>query len=170
MVPGVASESKELNSELEKGIDVIVEDWVSDICSEDASQFTDSSPPLNVNPLALSLPLGAMNISDQPTTLVVKTLLGKYSHSEWFEDKFSGFDDFLGTSLKGLEEPATKFLLAVEAKIQQRAIKDKTDKAEKSPGRKGIRELWGLFSSVNYGSTSSRRTSYGKDRALIVSQ
>ena len=37
MVPGVDSESKELNSELEKGIDAIVEDWVSDICSEDAS-------------------------------------------------------------------------------------------------------------------------------------
>ena len=37
MVPGVASESKEFNLELEKGIDDIVEDWVSDIYSEDAS-------------------------------------------------------------------------------------------------------------------------------------
>ena len=84
MVPGVALESKEFNSELEKGIDVIVEDWVSDICSEDASQFADSSPPLNVNPLALSLPLGAMDISDQPATLDVETLLGKDIYSEWF--------------------------------------------------------------------------------------
>ena len=64
MVPGVASESKELNSELEKGIDVIVEDWVFDICSEDASQFADSSPPLNVDPLAFSLSSEAMDISD----------------------------------------------------------------------------------------------------------
>ena len=170
IVQGKALESKELNSESEKGIDVIMEDWSSDFCSEDASQFIDSSPPLNVDHLAFSLPLGATDISDQPATLVVETLLGKGSYSEWFQDKFRGFDDFLGTSLKGLEEPVTKFLLAVETEIQQRAIKDKTDKTEKSSGRKGIRELRGLFSSVNYGSASSRRTSYGKDRAHIVSQ
>ena len=111
-----------------------------------------------------------MDISDQPTSLDVETLLGKGIYSEWFQNKFSGFDDFLGTSLKGLEEPATKFLLAVEAEIQQRAFKEKTDKAEKSSGRKGIRELRGLFSSVNYGSASSRRSGNGKDKALIVSQ
>ena len=69
-----------------------------------------------------------------------------------------------------MEEPATKFLLVVEAEIQQRVIKEKTDKAEKSSGRKRIRELRGLFSSVNYGSAPSRRTCYGKDRAFIVSQ
>ena len=170
MVLGVASESKELNSELEKGSDAIEEDWVSDFCSEDASQFADSSPPLNVDPLAFSLPLGAMDISDQPASLDVETLLGKGIYSEWFQNKFSGFDDFLGTSLKGLEEPATKFLLAIEAEIQHRAFKEKTDKAKKSSRRKGIRDLRGLFSSVNYGSTSSRCTGYGKDRALIVSQ
>ena len=158
IVPGRAAEYKELNSESEKGIDVFVEDWSSDFCSEDASQFTDSSPPLNVDPLAFSLPLGAMNISDQPATLVVDTLLGKGSYLEWFKDKFSGFDDFLGASLKGLEEPATEFLLAVENEIQQRAIKDKIDKSEKSSERKGIRELRGLFSFVNYGSASSRRS------------
>ena len=69
-----------------------------------------------------------------------------------------------------MEEPATKFLLAIEAELQQRAIKKKTEKAEKSSGRKGIRELRGLFSSVNYGSASSRRSGNGKDKALIVSQ
>ena len=158
IVPGKALESKELNYESEKGIEVIMEDWSSDFCSEDASQFTDSSPPLNVDPLAFSLPLGAMDISDQPATLVVDTLLGKGSYLEWFKDKFSGFDDFLGASLKGLEEPATEFLLAVENEIQQRAIKDKIDKSEKSSERKGIRELRGLFSFVNYGSASSRRS------------
>ena len=82
----------------------------------------------------------------------------------------NGFDDFLGTSLKGLEELATTFLLAVENEIQQRAFKDKIDKSEKSSGRKGIRELRGLFSSVNYGSVPARRSSYGKDKALFASQ
>ena len=170
IVPAKDSESKELYTESEKGIDVIVDDWSSDFSSENTSQFTDSSPPLNVDPLAFSLPLAATDVSDQPATLVVENLLGKGSYSEWFQDKFRGFDDFLGTSLKGLEEPATKFLLAVETEIQQRDFKDKTDKTEKSSGRKGIRELRGLFSSVNYGSASSRRSSVGKDRALFVSQ
>ena len=170
IVPAKDSESKELYTESEKGIDVIVDDWSSDFSSENTSQFTDSSPPLNVDPLAFSLPLGATDVYDQPATLVVENLLGKGSYSKWFQDKFRGFDDFPGTSLKGLEEPATKFLLAVETEIQQRDFKDKTDKAEKSSGRKGIRELRGLFSSVNYGSASSRRSSVGKDRALFVSQ
>ena len=170
IVSGRATESKEFNSESDKGIDVFVEDWSSDFCSEEASQYSDSLPPLTVDPLAFSLPLGATDISDQPATLVDDTLLGKGSYSEWFKDKFSGFDDFLGTFLKGLEEPATSFLLAVENEIQQRAFKDKIDKSEKSSGRKGITELRGLFSSVNYGSASSRRSSYGKDRALFASQ
>ena len=117
IVPGRATESKELNSESEKGIDVFVEDWSSDFCFEEASQYSDSSPPLTVDPLAFSLPLGATDIFNQPATLVVDTLLGKGSYSEWFKDKFSGFDDFLGTSLKGLEEPATAFLLAVKNEI-----------------------------------------------------
>ena len=125
IVPGRATEPKELNSEAEKRIDVFVEDWSSNFCSEEASQFSDSSPPLTVDPLAFSLPLDATDFSDKPTTLVVDTLLGKGSYSEWFKDKFCGFDDFLRTSLKGLEEPATAFLLAVENEIQQRAFKDR---------------------------------------------
>ena len=84
MVPGVSSKSKEINSELEKGVDVIVEDWVSDICSEDAFQFADSLPPLNVDPLAFSLPMGAMDISKRSATLDVETLLGKNIYSKWF--------------------------------------------------------------------------------------
>ena len=162
IVPGRATESKEFNSESDKGIDVFVEDWSSDFGSEKASQDSDSSTPLIVDPLAFSLPADASLVDD--------TFLGKGRYSEWFKDKFSGFHDFLGTSLKGLEEPATAFLLAVENEIQQRTFKDKIDKSEKSSGRKGIRELRGLFSSVNYGSAPSRRSSYGKDGALFASQ
>ena len=143
---------------------------VSDICSEDTFQFTDSSPPLNVEPLAFSLPRGVKDYSEGSATRDVEKLLGKDNYLEWFQEKFSGFDDFLGTSLKGLEKPATKFLLAVEAELQQRPIKEKTEKVVKSLGRKGIRELRGLFSSVNYGSASLRRIGNGKDMALIISQ
>ena len=84
MVSGVSSKSKEINSELEKGVDVIVKDWVSNICSEDAFQFVDSSRPLNVDPLVFSLPISAMDISKRSTTLDVETLLGKDIHEEWF--------------------------------------------------------------------------------------
>ncbi|KAM4122981.1 hypothetical protein ACB094_01G124900 [Castanea mollissima] len=55
------------------------------------------------------------------------------------------------------DKDTTKFPLAVEAELQQRAIQEKTEKAVKSSGRKGIRELNGLFNSVNYDSASSRR-------------
>ena len=170
MVLGVSSESKEINSDLEKGVDGFVEDWASDFFSEDAFQFIDSSPPLNVEPLAFSLPRDDKDNSEGLATRDVEKLLGKDNYSEWFQEKFSGFDDFLGTSLKGLEEPTTKFLLAVEAELQQRAIKEKIEQVVKSSGRKGIRELRGLFSSINYGLASSRRSGNGKDRALIISQ
>ena len=116
------------------------------------------------------MPRDGKDNSEGLVTRDVEKLLGKDNYSEWFQEKFSGFDDFLGTSLKGLEEPATKFLLAVEAELQQRAIKEKILQVVKSSGRKGIRELRGLFSSINHGSASSRRSSNGKDKALIISQ
>ena len=52
MVLRVSSESKEIILEQEKGDDVVVEDWVSDICSKDAFQYTESLLPLIVEPLA----------------------------------------------------------------------------------------------------------------------
>ena len=169
-IPSVSAECKGLIPEMDKGAEATIEDWASDFSSEDASQFSDSSTPLNVEPLAISLPLGVMDISEGSASQNEENLLGKDNFSEWFQEKFSGFDDFLGTSLKGLEEPVTKFLLAVEAEMQKRAITVQTDKALKSSGRKGIRELRGLFSSVNYGPASPRRIGNGKDRALLTLQ
>ena len=125
MVSGVSLESKEIISKQEKGDDVVVEDWVSDICSEDAFQCTVPSLPLTVEPLAYSLP---MDNGDGSATLVVKNLLGKDNYSKWFQEKFSGFDDFLGTSLKGLKEPTTNFLLAVEAAVNKGLLRKKLNK------------------------------------------
>ena len=61
--------------------------------------------------------MGVMDNCEGSTTLDVEKLLGKDNYSEWFQEKFSGSNDFLGTSLKGLEELATKFLLAIEAEL-----------------------------------------------------
>ena len=94
---------------------------------------------------------------------------GKY-HSEWFQRRFNNFDSFLGTSLEGLGDQATEFLLAVEAKLKQRAEVNKLTHGVKSSGVKGLRELKGLFSSINYGSTSARRSGTNRARVLFVAQ
>ena len=94
----------------------------------------------------------------------------KESYSEWFQSRFNGFDNFLGVSLQGLESQATNFLLAVEAELNHRAVLEKKTRDLRSSGVKGIRELKGLFSSINYGSTSSRRNGTNRERALFVSK
>ena len=94
----------------------------------------------------------------------------RHEHLEWFQSRFNGFDDFLGTSLQGLEEQATSFLLAVEVELKRRVDLDQNTRNLKNSGVKGIRELRGLFSSINYGSTSARRRGNIRDRALLVSQ
>ena len=38
-------------------------------------------------------------------------------YSDWFQKRYNNFDNFLGTSLEGLEDQATKFLLAVKAEL-----------------------------------------------------
>ena len=81
IVPGRATESKEFNFESDKGIDVFVEDWSLDFGSEKASQDSDSSTPLIVDPLAFSLPTDATDISDQPASLVDDTFLDKGRYS-----------------------------------------------------------------------------------------
>ena len=73
-------------------------------------------------------------------------------------------------SLQGLENQATNFLLAVEAELHRRAALEKKTRDLKSSGVKGIREFKGIFSSINYGSTSSRRNGTNRERALFVSK
>ena len=64
----------------------------------------------------------------------------------------------------------TNFLLVVKAKLHRRAVLEKKAHDLKSSGVKGIREFKGLFSSINYGSTSSRRNGTNRERALFVSK
>ena len=47
---------------------------------------------------------------------------------------------------------------------------NKKTRGLKSSGVKGLRELKGLFSSINYGSTSARRSDINRDRVLFVAQ
>lgn len=44
--------------------------------------------------------------------------------SPWFQCKFLEIGSFLETSVEGLEELASNFLLVVEKKIRQRAAKN----------------------------------------------
>ena len=153
---------------LGEGDEVIVEDWVSDTCSKDFPQSNENFfSPLSVEPLAFSMPLDSCAGQKEVS---VDSLRGQELYSGCFQSRFNEFGDFLGTSLNGLEEQATNFLLDFEAKLQQRAVAVKNQLKMKSSGVKRIRELRGLFSSVNYGSASTRHSSKVRDKALLVSQ
>ena len=69
-----------------------------------------------------------------------------------------------------MEDQATEFLLAVEAELKQRAEVNKLSRGDISSRVKGLRELKGLFSSINYGSTSARRSGSNRARVLSVDQ
>ena len=142
---------------------MLVEDWISDSYLEDAYQ------PLAVEPLASFLPSALANLSvmDEERFVGVDNLERQLPYSEWFQRRFNNFDSFLGTSLKGLENQATKFLLAVEVELKRRAEVNKITRSFKIPVVKGLRELKGLFSSINYGSTSARRS--GSNRVWVLS-
>ncbi|KAK7819284.1 myosin-9 [Quercus suber] len=58
------------------------------------------------------------------------------SYSEWFQSRFNGIDNFLGTSLKGLENQATNFLLVVKAELHCRAALKEKARVSKSSGVK----------------------------------
>ena len=47
---------------------------------------------------------------------------------------------------------------------------NKKTRGLKSSGVKGLRELKGLFSYINYGSTFARRSGINRDRVLSVAQ
>ena len=90
--------------------------------------------------------------------LRVWILQSQEPYSDWFQKRFNNFNSFHGTSLEGLEDQATKFLLAVEAELNRRAEVNKKPCGLKGSRGKGLRELKGLFSSINYGCTSPRRS------------
>ena len=131
----------------------------------------DADQPLAIKPLAFSLPLAMV----EQTVVDVERFMGMDSserqepYSEWFQRRFNNFDSFLGTYLEGLEDQATQFLLAVEAELNQRADVNKKTCGLESSGVKGLRELKGLFSSINYGFTSTRQSGINKDLVLSVS-
>ena len=144
--------------------ELLVEDWVLDTSESTELPNVEGLSPLSVEPLAFSLPLA---MEGQEVLGVENPVKGE-AYSEWVQSRFKGFDNFLGTSLKGLENQATTFLLAVEAELHRRAALEKKASDLKSSGVKGIRELKGLFSSINYGSTSTRRSGTNRERALSV--
>ena len=146
--------------------EVSVEDGASDSFSEEADQ------PLVVDPIAFSLP----SDSTEQSLVVEESGVGldssgrQVTFSDWFQKRFNNFDSFLGTSLVGLEDQATEFLLAVEAELFWRAEVNKNSCGFKGSGVKGLRELKGLFSSINYGSLSARRCGINRNRVLFVAQ
>ena len=58
-----------------------------------------------------------MCVMDEERFVGVDSSERQEPYSEWFQRRFNNFDSFLGTSLEGLEDQATKLLLAVEAEL-----------------------------------------------------
>ena len=169
LVPLKSSDVFEVTSAQLDENEVLVENRVSDTYSEyDKLPNEGGLLPLVVEPLAFSLPLAM----EGQEVMSVENPVREEAYSEWFQSRFNGFDNFLGTSLKGLENQATTFLLAVEAELHRRAALEKKKKKKardlKSSRVKGIKELKGLFSSINYGSTSTRRSGINRERTLSV--
>ena len=168
LVPLKSSNVFEVTSTQLDENEVLVENRVSDTYSEyDKLPNEGGLLPLVVEPLAFSLPLAM----EGQEVMSVENPVREEAYSEWFQSRFNGFDNFLCTSLKGLENQATTFLLAVEAELHRRAALEKKKKKArdlKSSRVKGIKELKGLFSSINYGSTSTRRSGINRERTLSV--
>ena len=142
-----------------------MEDWVLETCSESSKlPNVGGLSPLSVETLAFSLPLAM----ERQEVLGVENPVRGEAYSEWFQSRFKGFDNFLGISLKGLENQATTFLLDVEAGLHRRAALEKKARDLKSSGVKCIRELKGLFSLINYGSTLTRCSGINREQALSV--
>ena len=122
----------EVSSDQFDGNEVLVEDWVSNTCSEPAELPKEGGlSTLAVEPLAM----------EGQEVVGVESPVRKESYSEWFQSRFNEFDNFLGVSLQGLENQATNFLLVVEAELHRRAALEKKSRELKSSGVKGIREL-----------------------------
>lgn len=69
-----------------------------------------------------------------------------------------------------MEDQATEFLLAIEVELNRRAKVNKKTCGLKGSRVKGLRELKGLFSSINYGSTSARRIGIGIGFFLLLNE
>ena len=113
-----------------------MEDWVSNIYSEDAKLSNEGCLlPLAVEPLVFSLPLAM----EGQEVMGMESPVSKEPYSEWFQSRFNGFDNFLGMSLKGLENQATNFLLAVEVELHHRDALEKKARNLKRSRVIGIR-------------------------------
>ena len=125
-----------------------------------------------VDPIAFSLPSDSteQSLVVEESGVGLDSLGSQVSYSDWFLKRFNSFNSFLGMSLVGLEDQATEFLLAVEVELCRRAEVNKNSCGSKGSGVKGLRELKGLFSSINYGSSSSRRCGINRKRVLSVAQ
>ena len=118
LVPLKSLDSLEVSSAQFDRDEVLVEDWVSNTYSEVVELPNEGGlSPLAVEPLAFSLPLAM----EGQEVVGVESPVRKESYSEWFQSRFNRFDNFLGTSLKGFENRATNFLLAIEAELHRRA-------------------------------------------------
>ena len=100
LVPLKCSDVVEVSSSQVNENEVLVEDWISDTCSESTElPNVGGLSPLIMEPLAFSLPLAM----ERQEMLSVENPVRGEAYFKCYQSIFKEFDHFLGMSLKGLE-------------------------------------------------------------------
>jgi hypothetical protein len=122
--------------------------------------------PMVIQPLSMSCPL-----LDAPPTTKLPKKIGFYQNppSEWVMGQMKAFGDLVGASYEGYEEEVISLLQKIELRRSQPSARVPSKQRGGQSASRGLRELRGLVSSVNYDSkvTDSRRNT--RERVMMLS-
>ena len=121
--------------------------------------------PMVIQPIAMVCPLlEASSMQDIPK-------IGFYQNppSEWVMGQMKAFGELVGASYESYEEEVISLLQKIELRRPQSRTRAPSQHRGGQSASKGLRELRGLVSSVNYDSkiTDSRRNT--RERAMMLS-
>ena len=119
--------------------------------------------PLCVEPIAVSYPLEMGNDHEYEESIPQQN-----EPSDWVQEKYQEFGDYLGASYEGYESEVMGLLHAIEQSgLKKRAGTLVTPKGTSKQSR-GVRELKNLASSINYEGGSSKRCTRNSGGALLL--
>ena len=121
--------------------------------------------PMVIRPISMVCPLlEATSMPEIPE-------IGFYQNppSEWVLGQMKSFGESVGASYEGYEEEVISLLQKIELRRPQPRARAPSQHRGSQSSSKGLRELWGLVSSVNYDSkiTDSHRNT--RERVMMLS-
>jgi hypothetical protein len=120
--------------------------------------------PMVIQPISMVCPLlDALSMTEIPK-------IGFYQNppSDWVMSQMKAFGELVGASYEGYKEEVISLLQKIEIRRPQPKARDPSKHRGSQSASKGLRELRGLVSSVNYDSkvTDSRRNT--KERVMML--